>query len=460
MHRKPTRIPARPSRSKMWIGLLGIPIVAGVGVAFPTVKRTHDEKTALERTRDSFPAALEPFPELDGDAFLLEQHTRCFDENYGGSWLAQRLDRGTYTGCLDVAYARRVRGVAVLEDPVLEPHSSPTFVKLSFMVRVLGGRLPQLPMKRSVTECGDGSGGGGEGPTNVDLFEKISDGVYRVDTLEGLKPTPCRLRLSLDYGRWPLADPLELDLPAWDPVAKAADDERHRRLLESMDGAADCVRAARSKVPRTSWGAASPALQGRIRALEEDAINARSDAARDLARMGPEARAAVPALLDALLLSEKIVVEPVIEALPLIAPEGRELAPVLHCLLQHPYSDVRTIAALSLTRLGDARGTKALGSILSTPDEETQLEALSRIRDARSAAKPVLADLRRCAVSDPSPAVRKGAIGLLPVIDPESAAVEETLRAGLGDPDPAVREEADSSLRYLNVVRAGRERDR
>jgi len=461
MHRKPTRTPRRPPASKGWIALLGIPaaVALAVGLAFPGLKRSQDELTAVELTQGAFPVTLEPFPELDGEAFFLEHHRRCFEENYHGSWL-KRLDRERYARCLDAAYASRVRQVALLEDPALEPYSSPSFVKLRFTVRVLDGRLPQSPTQRSRTDCGNGFSGGGEGPMNVGMFEKISDGVYRVDTLQGLQARPCRLYLTLDYGSWPLSDPLELDLPGWDRAAKAAADESHRRLREGMDRTAECVRAARSQVLRTSWGVLTPALQESIRGLGEDALNPRSDAARSIARRGPEARAAVPALLDALLFNGSIVVEPVVEALPAIAPGGRELAPVLHCLLQHPDSDIRTLAAVSLTRMGDATGAKAFGSILSTRDPETQLKALSRIRDARSEAKAVLADVARCALSDSSPKVRSRAIELLPLIDPESPAVEETLRAGLDDPDPAVREQADSSLRYLNVLRAGRRQDR
>ena len=108
-----------------------------------------------------------------------------------------------------------------------------------------------------------------------------------------------------------------------------------------------------------------------------------------------------------------------------------------------------------MTQLGDAAGTKALGTIVTTHDEKVQLHALTLMFRARQGMKPAVADVGRAATEDPSVEVRKRALHLLPVIDYESPLVEETLRRALRDPDASVHEQADSSLRYLSSRRPG-----
>lgn len=439
------------SGSILWISALAILVVVAAFAA-PSIQKSIEKNATAQQARRAFPQTLEPFPDLDGEAFFLEHHERCFDENYAGSLFSKRLDRMAYAQCVDGAYAERMRTVAVLEDPELSEHTNPNFIQLRYTVRVLDGQLPQSPIKRSRRACGGGHVGTSEGPTNVDLFTDLSEGVYRASTLEGLQAVPCRLSLTLAYGRWPLGEPLEMDLPASDGEAVAADRSRHEQLLADMDQTADCVRTARAEVPSSRWGEVHPPIRELVRDLGEQDLNARRDAARALAKMDTGARAAVPALLDGLLLSGRTVVEPIVDALPTVAPhDGDAYAPVLRCLLEHPYPAVRTRAAISLTRLNDAPGVTVLAAVLSTPDETTQLSALNEMWRVHSAMKPVLAAALDAARSDPSPEVRKRALSLLPLIDSQSNQVAEALQAALGDPDPDVRKQADSSLRYLKT---------
>jgi HEAT repeat protein/lysophospholipase L1-like esterase len=201
-------------------------------------------------------------------------------------------------------------------------------------------------------------------------------------------------------------------------------------------------------------GLAAQAL-GRVgaeaRAAVPELIQAAADARPDvrwravwaLGRIGPAAAQAVPALRAGL-------VDPDLrwraaEALGAIGPPAAAAAPDLVRLLDDPSSNVRWRAATALGEIG-ARGTAAaLASAASDPAENVRLAAVTdlvQFEATAAVAEPALL----LALHDPDSRVRRQAVRGLGRMKPVSAAARRGLAAATHDPDAGVREKAESVL--------------
>jgi HEAT repeat protein len=146
---------------------------------------------------------------------------------------------------------------------------------------------------------------------------------------------------------------------AADLVWRLAKDEVALRTL--IDALHDPNKTARSDAAGTlgiSLGAAAePAVPALIRALWDQDNGVRDKAAEALGRIGPAARAAVPALIVALKTpgDDDAAYSSTAEALGLIGPAAKEAAPFLKEKLQHPDGYVRVCAALALWHIEDSR---------------------------------------------------------------------------------------------------------
>ena len=405
-----------------------------------------DSRRLAERARPAYPERLEPLPDVDGDQFFRDQHRRCFAEGYAPSWLWNRLDRARYLRCLDGAYAERLAKVAVLEEPSWGPHSDPRWGRLDFTVRLREGQLPKKPGEREVTDCPGQGLSWGETPSDITFFEPTGENAYTTHTLAGLRDRPCTLKVYLTWERWALAEPLIVTTPTTDPARLLAREEDVRRKEEADSRSLACVGRAAGRWPQRPPVPPDLPVGRAVAALRAPDVRSREDALRELTRMGPEARPALPAVVGVLSPGYDQTKGYVIEALAAADPRGEEVRPVLECLLDQPSATVRQAAAVALAKLGGDAGARALAAELDSPEASSRLSAarqLGWLRERGYAARDAL--LQHLA-SDPSADVRKACAAALPWVDPDSEAVARALEAARGDPDEGVRAQLETSI--------------
>ncbi len=211
-----------------------------------------------------------------------------------------------------------------------------------------------------------------------------------------------------------------------------------------------------------SGGAALPGVEAAVQAnlalLRSEDPADRSAAAFRLARMGPMARSAVPALIDAVRDSHTVVRKNVISALQEMGPDARSAVPSLRGLLEDSDENIRLRATLALRRIERDDRVQEAVERLEHSDETVRLEAvwdlLRETPDTREAVPSLIAVLK-----DGNPEIRLAAVKSLstmafvgPSSDPTSNwAVIEALNQAVDDANPVVRAEAIS---VLGIVRA------
>lgn len=148
------------------------------------------------------------------------------------------------------------------------------------------------------------------------------------------------------------------------------------------------------------------------------------DATMALAQMGPKARLAVPALLEALKSPDKNVRSSAAFVLGRIGTEAKSAVPDLIDALKDSNQDVRLAAAIALQWIGSEvkrTAVNALVGVLKEQDADLRGRAASALADSGPEARYALPALKK-ALKDPDERVRQAAASALKRIEPESPA--------------------------------------
>jgi hypothetical protein len=451
----PRPLRASPPRGRPWLAAaLTALVVFGLPLAAQRWGRFRLQYRQVEqRARLAYPDPIEPLPELDAAAFFREQHERCFGKAYTLSWVWSTFDQRAYVGCLERGYRERLGKLATLAPGAWGPHSDPRWAKLEYTVTLREGRLPRKPSERYERDC-SGAQSSGEGQSDISFFKPAGEGVYVGSTLVFLEARPCRYRLFLLYERWPIAEPLSVTTPTPDPMLMQARVEQQALERQAEERSFACIDQTRRAASAAPAGEPSAAVARAIEALRDSSVSVREQALRDLARLGPAARPALPAIVASLTPGYVQTKGYAIEALAAIDPERGEAGPVLKCLLLQPSPYVRQAAAAALGKLGDPDGVSALVRELDSAEPSTRLSAVRRFRDLGAHGKNGAAALAARLAADPVPEIRKECASTLPWLDPASTRVAEALKAAAErDADAAVRGQAQLALRDLESLK-------
>lgn len=172
----------------------------------------------------------------------------------------------------------------------------------------------------------------------------------------------------------------------------------------------------------------------------------RVGAAKELAELGPKAKAAIPALCEALQYKDGWVRGKCAEALAYMGPDAAAAVGPLTGMLTDRSWDARVKAATALGWIGSAAKPSAAGlATMLAADKDADARsaaawALGRVGAEPSAALPAL----KAALADGSKFVRVYAADSLLRIEPtgpSADAAREVLAALAGDADPQVRAE-------------------
>ncbi|MBN2474576.1 MAG: HEAT repeat domain-containing protein [Pirellulales bacterium] len=194
---------------------------------------------------------------------------------------------------------------------------------------------------------------------------------------------------------------------------------------------------------------AVPRLIGALGAKE-----VRARAAAILARIGPPAKAAVPALIEALSDENAETRGEILLALAAIGPEAKAAVPAAGKALQDEDMNVRYAACYALGQIGPAAmpAKPRLLKNLGGPDQFLSMAsawALCRIQPASAEicrkAVPVLTE----ALAEPDTMTRVQAIESLKLLGPHAKDARGALEKALKDPDEAVRGAAAEALEAL-----------
>jgi len=196
----------------------------------------------------------------------------------------------------------------------------------------------------------------------------------------------------------------------------------------------------------TLGSAAVPRL---IDALDYEEIDEK--VAGILARIGPEAKDAVPALTKLLDRDDADARTEALIALAAMGPAAKSAVPEMEDALDDPDMNVRYAAAFALGSVGpDAKGAKAaLQKRLDGADEflaTISAWALAQIDPGCQVTSPKSVPLLIGALDSPSPRVRQGAAEALGCLGPMAADAADELEALTDDPVPAVSEAAREAL--------------
>ncbi len=220
-------------------------------------------------------------------------------------------------------------------------------------------------------------------------------------------------------------------------------------ILQAMkDGDADFRRQALAALPKV--GSPTAADVDALTALLRDASfpEGRRYDRDELAALGPDGKAAAPALADLLRDSDAAVKRKAAETLGAIGPAGRDAARRrLLDALDDPDADVAAAAAAALGKLGPP--TKAEATDLLTLLHEkpaARRYALDAIRAMGPDAADFAFRLRQEAADDDSPELRRLALAALQAVAPDSERNLDVYTRALADPDRDVRKAAVEAL--------------
>jgi HEAT repeat protein len=189
-----------------------------------------------------------------------------------------------------------------------------------------------------------------------------------------------------------------------------------------------------------------------IKALEREEVRAK--AAAVIARIGPDAKATVPALIAALGDKNPETCNEVLFALAAIGPDAAEAVPAIIQAMHSPETDVCYSACFALGKIGPA-AKAAKDDLLKnlTGDDHFRCMAsawaLCQIdpKSPETAAKSVLVLIG--ALEEPDPPTRLHAAEALGLLGPLAADAAAALKKLQGDPDEEVRAAAAKALEAI-----------
>jgi len=194
--------------------------------------------------------------------------------------------------------------------------------------------------------------------------------------------------------------------------------------------------------PKPAPAEALPALLEKLRAEKPDV---RMEAAAAIGRLGPQAKAAAPALLGAFPQEkDPFARRAMIAALGAIGPEAREAAPALVAAVRDGYGSVddlvgfEAMAALVKIDPENIASGQRVAAMLRDKSPEVRSRAAAMVRLLGPGLKsmaPALAE----AMKDPHAAVRVEALRSLVGLRPEAGLMLPLLTAAVGDSDKYVR---------------------
>jgi HEAT repeat protein len=227
------------------------------------------------------------------------------------------------------------------------------------------------------------------------------------------------------------------------------------RLLESGDP--ETV----PEVLNVLAGMGEAAVPGLIKAL--DIKDARPAAAAILARLGPAAQAAVPALIEVLQSAEPTARHEALLAIGAIGPAAHAAVPAAIKAMQDADPNVRYAACYALGKIGPpaAAAKPFLQQQMAADDPFLSLVsiwALARIEPDCSDTAPKSVPLLIRALGDSEPLVRLEAATSLRCLGPLGKAAADVLKKTVrDDPNELVRDMAAEALRAMEPVGAGKE---
>jgi HEAT repeat protein len=164
-----------------------------------------------------------------------------------------------------------------------------------------------------------------------------------------------------------------------------------------------------------------------------------------LGRAGEQARAVLPALIEALKDEDPEVRIQAQAALDKIGPPTSEDLPVLSLALQDEAPEVRAFAAGAVAQLGlEARDE--LPTLTELADDEDALVSAAAQKAREKLEKLLLAELTRRLKEEASADARREAARELGDIGPDASSAVPSLTEALGDPNSAVRQAASEAL--------------
>ncbi len=225
-------------------------------------------------------------------------------------------------------------------------------------------------------------------------------------------------------------------------------------LLERKDlatGAVRCEAAAILGDIGPEAKAAGPALDA---AIEDDDPQVRAVALKALQTVQPSPAATVPALVPLLKTRDRLAAT---RALATYGAEAHDAVPALVPLLKDEESEVRWNAALTLGKIGPVAVSAVpdLVAALKTDADplvrEHAAEALGDIGPSAASAVPDLV----AALKDENARVRRDAARSLGQMGPAATEAIPALKALANDKEQRVREAADTAVRRIEPPRAG-----
>ncbi len=251
-------------------------------------------------------------------------------------------------------------------------------------------------------------------------------------------------------------------------------------LLTKLDDPNEEVKARVAEVLPHLAGATDDVIEALCRRLREDVSTwVQVHAARALGRLGTEATAAGPVLLEAARTGDVTVREQAMRALVLIQPE--EATPAFVSGLKDPSGDVRKIASAGWMK-AEVIPEEAIPTLIDAlRDPEVQVRAnashaLARVETLPASAVPLLiecasdpsdglrmnsalalveetgkpvTDLMRRLLADPNSRVSLIAAEALLASEPENAEARAVLTRALEDPDARVRKTAQGVIAQI-----------
>lgn len=166
-----------------------------------------------------------------------------------------------------------------------------------------------------------------------------------------------------------------------------------------------------------------PSATGAAWGVQNNAFRMRSGAIDLLGRMGPNAKAAVPALIQAL--EDKRMPErgEAARSLGWIGPEAKAAIPALKSSLQDPDASLRLESLVALARIDhqDESHIAALSECLKNESASVRIAAVRALGGLGDRAKPAVPELRRLALNDDDQSVLREVIQALEALEADNA---------------------------------------